>query len=124
MTDLAQKLAELRAKAEAATPGRHEARYLPGGMPTDCCKFGVVSGATGKETARVWAREDVEFYAAANPATVLALLAVVEAAQEGERRLERAAYDLWAREYLNAAALLTDIAKDLDAALSNLARTP
>ena len=57
--------------AAKATQGRHEARYLPG-TPTACCDFGVLALDAGRETCRVWTREDVEFYAAANPAAILA----------------------------------------------------
>jgi len=36
-----------------------EARYCQG-IPTDCCDYGVISHATGKEVCRVWDRSDAE----------------------------------------------------------------
>lgn len=36
----------------------YEARVVVGGMPTDCCDYGVISHATGKEVCRVWLEED------------------------------------------------------------------
>jgi hypothetical protein len=64
----------LRAVAEKATPGPHEARFVPMGAPADCCDYGVVSVPEGRETCRVWRRDDAEFYATFDPPTVMALL--------------------------------------------------
>ena len=36
-----------------------EARVVVGGMPTDCCDYGVISHMTGKEVCRVWLEDDV-----------------------------------------------------------------
>jgi hypothetical protein len=44
--------------------GRFEARYCPD-IPTDCCDYGVISHATGKEVCRVWLEEDARKIAAA-----------------------------------------------------------
>lgn len=37
---------------------RYEPRIVDGGMPTDCCKYGVVDVARGIEICRVWDEED------------------------------------------------------------------
>lgn len=38
--------------------GEYEARIVHGGMPTDCCDYGVVSLSRGVEVCRVWREED------------------------------------------------------------------
>lgn len=40
----------------------YEARLCPD-IPTDCCDYGVVSHATGKEVCRVWQEDDARLIA-------------------------------------------------------------
>lgn len=64
---------ELLALAKRATPGEHvamDARTL--NAPATCIDFAVVAG--NKETARVWTEDDARYYAAANPAAIIALI--------------------------------------------------
>lgn len=97
---------ELRKLAEAATPGPLEAR-LCFGIPADCVDYGVISHATGKETCRVWAEDDARFIAAANPSTVLALLAERDRLREALKEAERAASTLVINsEYVGAQRIL------------------
>jgi len=63
------------------TPGPYEARIVPSGMPTDCCKYGVISLTTGLEVCRVWKEQDAR-----------AITDALTSAQEVQRgALERAA---------------------------------
>lgn len=49
---------------QPASPGPYEARVCKG-MPADCCDYGVISHATGKEVCRVWTEADARMIASA-----------------------------------------------------------
>lgn len=44
--------------AHEAPQNEFEARMVADGMPTDCCRYGVISHSRGKEVCRVWEEED------------------------------------------------------------------
>lgn len=73
--------------AEKATPGDHVALSCPD-TPTDCCDYGVVAVALGRETCRVWLEADARFYALANPSTILAYEAALQALEAEKAALE------------------------------------
>ncbi|WP_304273954.1 ead/Ea22-like family protein [Caulobacter segnis] len=100
MTTTPEGRRELKALAEKATPGEHVALSCPD-TPTDCCDYGVVAVSLSRETCRVWNEADARYYAAANPATVLSLLAALEEA-EGKNKAKDEAIraHLFARDAL------------------------
>jgi hypothetical protein len=57
-----ERLKQMRERLEKATPGPHTPLWVPSGMPTACCHFGIVR-PDGIEVVRLWERSDVEFYA-------------------------------------------------------------
>ena len=108
---MADRLKEIDERWKKATEGPHAALYVPSGMPTECCKYGIV-GPDGLETARVWKQTDVEFYAHSRE-DIPWLLEQLAAAQRAERdavtalrlclpfveraksNAERGSYDAW-----------------------------
>lgn len=46
------------------TPGPHEARFVPEGMPSDCVRYGTVSLSKGIEVCRAWEEHDARAIAA------------------------------------------------------------
>lgn len=114
---------ELKALAEKATPGEHVALSCPD-TPTDCCDYGVVAVSLSRETCRVWNEADARYYAAANPATVLSLLAALEEAEGREAALREAlnrARDALGRDWARStgpSAAAVDAHRIIDAALT------
>ena len=47
------------------TKGPYEARFVDGGMPSDCCEYGVISLSEGREVCRVWREQDARAIASA-----------------------------------------------------------
>lgn len=89
---------DIRKDREAGTPGPWDGRYVEDGMPTDVCKFGVISTSAGHETARVWGLEDA-YRIARVPDMEAALLAAEELAE---------AVVAWREQYIAAGAMPLD----------------
>lgn len=68
-----ERLREMLAGTEGVTPGPHEARFCPA-LPLERVDYGVVSLALGRETCRVWDRDDAEHYARCDPDTIRSIL--------------------------------------------------
>ena len=112
-----ERLKEIEARANAATPETIPYLSPPGGAPAGVCDYAVVSTRNGMETARVWNETDARFYGHAR-ADALELIASHRClALEVERLTkERDA----ARGKLNKALDLTD--QDLETAAQWKAR--
>ena len=55
-------MSEHKPSPDAGQPD-YEARHVAGGMPADCCNYGVVSLSKGKEVCRVWDADDARLIA-------------------------------------------------------------
>lgn len=81
-------LQQIERGLDGVTPGPWEGRYVPGGMPTNCVDYGVVSLSEGIETCRVWKPEDAAHYSRCSPDAIREIAAYV---RDLEERLEKAA---------------------------------
>lgn len=70
---------EIRKDIAMGSPGKWDGRQVHGTMPTDVCKYGVISLETGLETARIWNLSDA-YRVARVPQIEEALLAAEELA--------------------------------------------
>ena len=86
-----QQLADLRAKAEAATKGPWVVEHHDGWWTVSGAKRSEVfdDGSANGEYAPACKQNNRDFIAAANPATVLALLDEIERLRERNTKLER-----------------------------------